>query len=101
MSDVKEKSWKEIPRGGLILEAGNAQEYLTGGWRSKKPVWMSDKCIHCMTCWICCPDASIKVKDEKVVGIDYEHCKGCGICASVCPVKDKAIKMIREGEKDE
>jgi hypothetical protein len=27
----KKKSWKEIPIGGLILEAGNAKEYKTGG----------------------------------------------------------------------
>ncbi|MDP8292431.1 MAG: 4Fe-4S binding protein [Candidatus Orphnella occulta] len=24
-------------------------------------------------------------------GFDYDHCKGCGICASICPVK--CIKM--------
>ncbi|MFP3216806.1 MAG: 4Fe-4S binding protein, partial [Vulcanisaeta sp.] len=26
--------------------------------------------------------------------IDYDHCKGCGICAHECPVK--AIKMVPE-----
>jgi pyruvate ferredoxin oxidoreductase delta subunit len=26
--------------------------------------------------------------------VDYDHCKGCGICAHECPVK--AIKMIPE-----
>jgi pyruvate ferredoxin oxidoreductase delta subunit len=31
------------------------------------------------------------VKDEKMTGIDFEHCKGCGICAKECPFK--AIEM--------
>jgi pyruvate ferredoxin oxidoreductase delta subunit len=33
-----------------------------------------------------------------VVGIDLEHCKGCGICAEVCPPKIKAIEMVQEAE---
>ncbi|MBD3262124.1 MAG: 4Fe-4S dicluster domain-containing protein [Candidatus Altiarchaeales archaeon] len=101
MSDKKEKGWKEIPEGGLILEAGNSVEYKTGGWRTYKPRWLEDKCIHCLTCWIMCPDAAIKVEDGKVVGIDYDYCKGCGICSKSCPVKDKAIIMETEGENDE
>jgi pyruvate ferredoxin oxidoreductase delta subunit len=38
------------------------------------------------------------VKDGKVVGIDLDHCKGCGICAEVCPPKVQAIKMVQETE---
>jgi pyruvate ferredoxin oxidoreductase delta subunit len=29
-----------------------------------------------------------------MVSFDYDHCKGCGICASICPAK--AIDMIPE-----
>jgi len=85
--------WRDIPIGGMILEAGNSVKYETGTWRSSRPVWDADKCINCLQCWIYCPDMSIKVEDEKMVGIDYGHCKGCGICASVCPPKVKAITM--------
>jgi len=28
------------------------------------------------------------------VRIDYDYCKGCGICGAVCPVK--AIRMAEE-----
>jgi pyruvate ferredoxin oxidoreductase delta subunit len=95
----KLKGWKEIPIGGLILEAGNAANYKTGGWRTLRPVHDPALCINCLFCWVCCPDSSILVKDGKVTGIDYDHCKGCGICSKECPVKPvKAIKMIKEGE---
>jgi 2-oxoacid:acceptor oxidoreductase delta subunit (pyruvate/2-ketoisovalerate family) len=51
------------------------------------------KCIDCGSCWVFCPDASIKrVKGEYVV--DYDFCKGCGICANECP--SAAIEMILE-----
>jgi len=37
----------------------------------------------------------VMVKDGKMVDFDYAHCKGCGICSKVCPVK--AINMVGEG----
>ena len=83
----KQKSWRDIPIGGKIIEAGNAEKYKTGGWRVFKPEINKEKCINCLQCWIFCPDSSIKVQDWKMAGFDYEHCKGCGICASICPVK--------------
>lgn len=88
------KGWKELPLRGLIVEPGNSVEYNTGTWRTFKPEVDKSKCINCLQCWIYCPDISIKVKDEKMDGFDYDHCKGCGICASICPVK--CIKMVQE-----
>ena len=91
------KGWKQIPIGGLILEAGSARHYKTGSWRMRKPVHDEKKCINCLLCWIYCPDSAILVKDGKVVGIDYDHCKGCGICSRECPSKPgKAIEMVEE-----
>jgi pyruvate ferredoxin oxidoreductase delta subunit len=91
----KKLSAKELPQGD-ILGAGTAKEFKTGDWRTEKPVWNAQKCIHCMACWIACPDAAITTKDGKVTGIDYEHCKGCGICAKECPAKVAAIQMEKE-----
>jgi pyruvate ferredoxin oxidoreductase delta subunit len=36
------------------------------------------------------------VAEEKMIGIDYDYCKGCGICSAECPVE--AIKMVGEAE---
>jgi len=95
---VRLKGWKEIPIGGLIIEAGNSEEYQTGSWRSFRPIRDEAKCIHCLLCWVYCPDSSVIVEDGKVVGVDLEHCKGCGICAKECPPKVQAITMVEEAE---
>lgn len=93
---MREKGWKEIPQGGVIIEAGNAYNYSTGEWRIFKPLQDKEKCSNCLLCWIYCPDSSIIVEEGKVKGIDYQHCKGCGICAQVCP--RKCIQMVKENE---
>jgi Na+-translocating ferredoxin:NAD+ oxidoreductase RNF subunit RnfB len=43
-------------------------------------------CNECENCYVFCPDASI-IKTEKVFShqVDYDFCKGCGICYSECP----------------
>jgi pyruvate ferredoxin oxidoreductase delta subunit len=91
-----EKGWKQIPIGGLILEAGNAERYETGTWRSVRPVIDMEKCNDCLICWVYCPDAAIIVEDSKLKDVDLYHCKGCGICAQECP--KKAITMVDEIE---
>jgi len=97
MKSPTELSWKEMPHGAVI-EGGTAEQFETGDWRSLRPVWDEKKCIHCLICWIYCPDSSILVKDGKMVGIDLKHCKGCGICAIECPQKVQAISMVAESE---
>ena len=91
-----DKGWQDIPIGGLIIDAGNAEKYLTGSWRVQRPVHDKNKCINCLLCWVYCPDSAIIVKDGKIEGFDLEHCKGCGICAHECPPKVKAITMYKE-----
>ncbi|HLC26102.1 MAG TPA: FAD-dependent oxidoreductase [bacterium] len=41
-------------------------------------------CTRCEICWVFCPDRAVE-KEKDVYRIDYEHCKGCGICAVECP----------------
>lgn len=77
--------WQDLAPAGVILEPGNAEEYEVSGWRSTHPVHDAECCINCLFCWVYCPDNSVVLKDKKVVGFDAAHCKGCGICAQVCP----------------
>jgi pyruvate-ferredoxin/flavodoxin oxidoreductase len=75
------------------------------------------KCIQCGTCSFVCPHACLRpavvaegaekpatLETKKAIGLaGYEYrmqvspldCMGCGVCATVCPVKDGgAIKMV-------
>lgn len=89
---MKEKGWKEIPIATRIEEPGNAREYKTGDWRTYKPIRDEEKCTNCLFCWIYCPDGAVLVEDGEITCIDYDYCKGCGICAEECPVD--AIEMV-------
>jgi pyruvate ferredoxin oxidoreductase delta subunit len=79
-----------------IGEAGT-----TGEWRNSFPVIDQEKCVMtkrnkptCFLCWLYCPDAV--VGKTMPVSIDLGYCKGCGICAQICPTQ--AIAMVNEGE---
>jgi pyruvate ferredoxin oxidoreductase delta subunit len=96
MTTSSAKGWRELPPGAVIDKPGSAREYLTGDWRTERPVWDPGKCINCLFCWVYCPDAAILTEDGKMRGINYSHCKGCGICAAECPKRAGAITMVRE-----
>jgi len=90
----KTKSKVKINVGAIITEPGSTIKTKTGNWRMFKPVWDIKKCTQCMTCWMYCPDMAIPEKNGKRLGTNMDYCKGCGICAKVCPFK--AIKMVKE-----
>ncbi len=81
------------------------------------PEIIVDKCVQCGTCSFVCPHACLRpaliksgeskpetLKTKAAIGLPgYEYamqvspldCMGCGVCATVCPVKDGgAIKMV-------
>ena len=66
---------------------------VNSGWRTEKPIANENTCIGCWQCYLCCPDGVI-FKSGKVIDIDYDFCKGCGICARICP--KQAIVMTKE-----
>lgn len=70
-------------------------------WRIVKPVFNKEYCIDCQFCWIYCPDISIISRDKKMIGIDMDHCKGCGICVEVCPTNPKSLLMFPEQQDEE
>lgn len=92
-------STRECGRFTSHSESGPGDGGKTGSWRVVRPVLNLDLCIPfkkkkkaCFICWLYCPDAVITRTIPPV--IDYEYCKGCGICAEECPAN--AIKMINE-----
>ncbi len=83
---------------GLIGEAGASKVNKTGSWRSKRPVFLSEKCTGCRTCAVVCPDGAVFALDKKKYTADLDFCKGCGICAAECPVG--GIRMVPEVEAE-
>ena len=84
-----------------LSESGPGDGGRTGSWRVQRPVLNTETCTPakrgteaCFICWLYCPDNVISRTIPPV--IDYEYCKGCGICAEECPTK--AITMIDEAE---
>ena len=84
------------------------------------PCWIKENCIQCNQCAFICPHAVIRPylldnsndyensissmfpKDKKyAIGISYEDCTGCGLCANICPGKNgnKALEM-KKYDKD-
>ncbi len=91
-----EKMGQEKNVGG-VLYSKKTNVKKTGGWRYQKPVWDKSKCINCMLCYTHCPENAIslkKGKDIKRGKTNFDFCKGCGLCAKICPVK--CIKMEKE-----
>ena len=74
----------------------NSYTATVASWRIIKPVYNRDICIDCQNCWIWCPDTSIISRDKQMLGIDYDHCKGCGVCVEVCPTNPKSLLMFGE-----
>jgi pyruvate ferredoxin oxidoreductase delta subunit len=89
------------PQRDRNYSQNNSHVASVADWRLIKPVYNKDYCIDCQFCWIYCPDVSIISRDKKMIGIDMDHCKGCGICVEVCPTNPKSLLMFPEQADEE
>ncbi|HYW35939.1 MAG TPA: 4Fe-4S dicluster-binding protein [Balneolaceae bacterium] len=89
------KKYSEILVGGTVI-AKEVEQPETGSWRlGLKPEVDLDKCVDCLLCWINCPDTAVMINnDSDFTGFDYTYCKGCELCAEICPTD--AIQMVAE-----
>jgi pyruvate ferredoxin oxidoreductase gamma subunit len=85
-------AWVDLALEGSEVSApdihggATSVEVRTGLWRTVRPVIDYEHCNRCS--WICatfCPDSAISTDPDRTHRIDYDHCKGCMICAAVCP----------------
>jgi 2-oxoacid:acceptor oxidoreductase delta subunit (pyruvate/2-ketoisovalerate family) len=72
---------------------------VVGGLDESTALFEARRCLSCGNCFNCdncygvCPDNAIrKVGDH--YEIDYDYCKGCGLCVAECP--SGAIEMLPE-----
>ncbi|HUW98543.1 MAG TPA: FAD-dependent oxidoreductase [Acidiferrobacter sp.] len=73
---------------------GNAE--IAGGLAAEQVITEAGRCFSCGSCMVCdncwtlCPDqAVLKTRERPASGppyiVDYDYCKGCGLCAHECP----------------
>lgn len=98
--------WEEIPpgtalpvvnMGEVVVGPGSSWQNLTGTWRIQSPMYTKEKCVRCLRCWWSCPEGTIKRQEDDYMRWDYRYCKGCGVCANICPAS--AIEM-KKGAKE-
>ena len=72
-----------------------------GGLDATTALYEARRCLSCGSCFECdncfgvCPDnAIVKLGPGRGFRIDYDYCKGCGLCAAECPCG--AIRMVPE-----
>jgi 2-oxoacid:acceptor oxidoreductase delta subunit (pyruvate/2-ketoisovalerate family) len=88
------RAWEQLPVAGAV-QPDAAPRPATGGWRTgEKPVAEISRCVDCLLCWLYCPDSAVVLEGDAFAGFDLDYCKGCAICAEVCPVQ--AIAMVPE-----
>ena len=109
----------ELPVSAFIdkkngIYPGGTTKYEKRDIAENVPCWIKENCIECNQCAFVCPHAvirpylldnddsftdaipSIFPKNKKfAIGISYEDCTGCGLCANICPGKgdNKALQM--------
>lgn len=95
------KTWSEITPGTVNTEAGNALKNATGSYRrGRRPEFNESTCVHCFFCWYYCPDNAMITENDRVIAIDYDFCKGCGICVHECPVKNEPRPLVMAPEEN-
>ena len=93
LRDKTPTTFNDIPEA-TVYEAGYLVSKNAGG-RNIRPVVSINKCKNCLQCYLYCPDGVIaKDSASGKIKIDYDFCKGCGICAKIC--KFQAITIEAE-----
>jgi 2-oxoacid:acceptor oxidoreductase delta subunit (pyruvate/2-ketoisovalerate family) len=79
------------PRLDLARRTADFAE-VVGGLDTETALYEARRCMSCGNCFGCdncfgvCPDnAVIKIEGAHGYAIDYDYCKGCGLCAAECP----------------
>jgi pyruvate ferredoxin oxidoreductase gamma subunit len=100
-SGYRRPEWIDVPFDEARVSApdiyreATSELAKTGVWRTFRPVIDYARCNRCA--WVCstlCPDGAIRVEADHTPRIDYDHCKGCMVCMSVCP--PHAIAAVSE-----
>ncbi len=84
-----------------VIRRQSTFDEVRGGLDENNALYEARRCLSCGNCFECdtcygvCPDnAVIKLGPGKRFEINYDYCKGCGLCVAECPCG--AIRMEPE-----
>jgi 2-oxoacid:acceptor oxidoreductase delta subunit (pyruvate/2-ketoisovalerate family) len=84
-----------------MLRRQSSFDEVVGGLDESNALFEARRCLSCGNCFECdncygvCPDnAVVKLGPGQRYEINYDYCKGCGLCAAECPCG--AIAMVAE-----
>lgn len=88
-------------RFGVVVQPGTTRDQKMSGWRVFRPRFLQTNCIGDRSCELCCPDGAVYRIDKRKFDVDLDACKGCGICAEMCPVNDIVMEVEEQPEAGE
>jgi len=86
-------------RFGVVVQPGTTRDQKKTGWRIYRPRFLQENCIGDRACELCCPDGAVYRIEKKKYDVDLDACKGCGICAEMCPVEDIVMELEEEPDR--
>ncbi len=102
--EIQKFGYLNAPIGGIIINPGTS--ILKDHSSSRKgfaPKLNLEDCCHCGICDQVCPDFCFHFEADskiiggaKLIGLDYQYCKGCQKCIQHCPVE--ALVLTPEDE---
>lgn len=88
--------YRSAPIGGILPTAGSTvHKDVSASRQGFLPVFQPEACVHCAICDLLCPDFCFVwaptgetvagYPAQRLMGIDYQYCKGCMLCVQECP----------------
>lgn len=81
------------PHGVLTFPVEGKQSSVPGVARCDAGRCLASS-LGCFSCVERCPEEAITAKPGEAISVDGERCTGCGACEYVCPLEEKAVKVV-------
>jgi Pyruvate/2-oxoacid:ferredoxin oxidoreductase delta subunit len=100
----------QLARSAVALGTDELAKRVSDWRTTRKPHFVKEFCVSCGSCFAICLNDAIEragydaqtPEASERLGINYDRCRGCGLCAASCPGDAhgrKAVVMVRACEE--